>query len=53
VTDGTAKLMISYKKSLYYAPFMLIIKCLVNMSDEAIFKAIMEGFEDDLYMKGY
>ncbi|KAL1139343.1 hypothetical protein AAG570_006327, partial [Ranatra chinensis] len=52
VTDGTVKIMISYRKSLYYIPIMLMMKCLVNMTDEAMFKIIMDGCEDDLYMKG-
>ncbi|XP_014250350.1 DNA-directed RNA polymerase I subunit RPA2 [Cimex lectularius] len=52
VTDGSAKLMFSYKKVLYYSPLMLIAKCLVERSDLAIYKQFMEGFEDDQYMKG-
>ncbi|CAH1407605.1 unnamed protein product [Nezara viridula] len=52
VTDGTVKLMFSAQKVLYYAPLMLIVKCLVNFSDEGIFKTFMDGYEDDQYMKG-
>uniref|UniRef100_A0A1B6CSM5 DNA-directed RNA polymerase subunit beta n=1 Tax=Clastoptera arizonana TaxID=38151 RepID=A0A1B6CSM5_9HEMI len=52
VTDGSAKLMFSHRKTLYYAPVILIMKCLVDASDEHIFKSIMSGFEDDQYFKG-
>ncbi|KAF6208467.1 hypothetical protein GE061_016923, partial [Apolygus lucorum] len=51
VNDGSVRVMFSYMKSMYYAPLILIIKCLVDVSDEAIFKKIVEGYEDDLYMK--
>ncbi|KAK9507538.1 hypothetical protein O3M35_007371 [Rhynocoris fuscipes] len=50
-TNGTVKLMFGYRKMLYYAPLILVIKCLVDVSDETIFKKIMEGFEDEHYMK--
>lgn len=52
VNDGTVRFMFSYGKSLYYAPLMLIVKCLVDLTDEGIYKAFMEGYEDDQYMKG-
>ncbi|BES88059.1 Hypothetical protein polymerase [Nesidiocoris tenuis] len=51
VTDGSVRMMFSYQKYMYYAPLIMIIKCLTDMSDEAIFKKIMDGFEDELYMK--
>uniref|UniRef100_A0A1B6M535 DNA-directed RNA polymerase subunit beta n=1 Tax=Graphocephala atropunctata TaxID=36148 RepID=A0A1B6M535_9HEMI len=52
VTDGTARLMISHRRTLYYTPIMLILRCLTDASDEAVFKTIMAGYEDDLYFKG-
>ncbi|XP_014274585.1 DNA-directed RNA polymerase I subunit RPA2 isoform X2 [Halyomorpha halys] len=52
VNDGTVKLMFSYQRVLYYAPLMLIVKCLVNTADLGIFKTLMDGYEDDQYMKG-
>ncbi|XP_046672556.1 DNA-directed RNA polymerase I subunit RPA2 [Homalodisca vitripennis] len=52
VTDGTAKLMISHRRTLYYTPIMLILRCLTDASDESVFKTIMAGYEDDLYFKG-
>jgi hypothetical protein len=52
VKDGSAKLMFSYKRNLYYTPIMLILKCLVDVSDEYIVHQFMTGYEDDTYMKG-
>uniref|UniRef100_A0A146LJQ4 DNA-directed RNA polymerase subunit beta n=1 Tax=Lygus hesperus TaxID=30085 RepID=A0A146LJQ4_LYGHE len=51
VNDGSVRMMFSFMKSMFYAPLILIIKSLVNISDEAIFKKILDGYEDDLYMK--
>lgn len=50
--DGTAKLMFNHDVTLFYAPVMLVLKCLVDASDEHIFKTVMDGYEDDLYLKG-
>ncbi|XP_063243979.1 DNA-directed RNA polymerase I subunit RPA2 [Bacillus rossius redtenbacheri] len=52
VTDGSAKLMFSYKRILYYAPIMVILKSLMDVSDEYIFKQLTAGVEDNLYYKG-
>ncbi|XP_054265624.1 DNA-directed RNA polymerase I subunit RPA2 [Macrosteles quadrilineatus] len=52
VTDGSARLMISHRKTLYYTPIMLILRCLSSASDETIYRTIMAGYEDDLYFKG-
>ncbi|KOC65372.1 DNA-directed RNA polymerase I subunit RPA2 [Habropoda laboriosa] len=52
VTDGTAKLMFSYKKILYYVPLILILKCLIDVSDIFIYNALTAGCEDNLYYIG-
>ncbi|XP_063972531.1 DNA-directed RNA polymerase I subunit RPA2 isoform X2 [Diachasmimorpha longicaudata] len=52
VTDGTAKLMFTHKKILYYVPIILMLKCLVDVSDKYIYDALLAGCEDDLYYKG-
>ncbi|KAK0089132.1 hypothetical protein PV325_008989 [Microctonus aethiopoides] len=52
VTNGTAKLMFSHKKVLYYIPIILMLKCLINVSDKYIYDALIAGCEDDLYYKG-
>ncbi|KAK6637732.1 hypothetical protein RUM44_008154 [Polyplax serrata] len=51
VTDGTVKLMISYRRSLYFIPLCLILKCLLNVTDLYIFKRLIEGRESDTYLK--
>ncbi|XP_047106984.1 DNA-directed RNA polymerase I subunit RPA2 isoform X1 [Schistocerca piceifrons] len=52
VTDGTAKLMFSARKNLYYAPVVLILKSLLDVTDEYIYQQLIKGYEDDLYYKG-
>lgn len=47
VTDGSAKLMFSYRKVLYYVPLILMLKCLVDVSDIFIYNALTAGCEDD------
>jgi len=41
--------MIPINKRVFYAPIFLIIRCLINSSDEFIFRHIVKGHEDDLY----
>ncbi|XP_015514488.1 DNA-directed RNA polymerase I subunit RPA2 [Neodiprion lecontei] len=52
VTDGTAKLMFAHRKILYYVPLILMLKCLVDVSDKYIFSQLTTGYEDDLYFTG-
>ncbi|KAG5882320.1 hypothetical protein JTB14_016636 [Gonioctena quinquepunctata] len=49
VTDGSAKLMFSYHRVLYYTPLCLILKCLCNYSDQYIYQKLIQGYEDDMY----
>nr|CAD7405467.1 unnamed protein product [Timema poppensis] len=52
ITDGSAKLMFSFKRNLYFAPIIMILKSLLDVSDEFIFKQLTSGFEENLYFKG-
>lgn len=52
VTDGTAKFRFAHKKLLYYVPLMLVLKCLVDVSDKQMYNALIAGCEDDLYYQG-
>ncbi|XP_043275867.1 DNA-directed RNA polymerase I subunit RPA2 [Venturia canescens] len=52
VTDGSAKLMFSHRKILYYVPLVLMLKCLADVSDKYIYNALIAGREDDVYYKG-
>lgn len=49
--NGTAKFMFSHKKLLSYIPLILLLKSLVNCSDEKIYKDLIAGYENDLYYK--
>lgn len=52
VTDGSAKFMFMHKKILYYVPLILMLKCLMDVTDVYIYNALIAGCEDDLYYKG-
>ncbi|XP_058802339.1 DNA-directed RNA polymerase I subunit RPA2 [Phymastichus coffea] len=49
VTNGSAKLMFQHRKVLYYVPLILMLKCLINVSDIYIYKTLTAGCEDDVY----
>lgn len=49
VIDGSAKLAFTYKKATYYVPLILMLKCLLDVTDVYIYKALIAGCEDDLY----
>ncbi|XP_011500009.1 PREDICTED: DNA-directed RNA polymerase I subunit RPA2 [Ceratosolen solmsi marchali] len=49
VTDGSAKLMFTYRKVLYYVPLILMLKCLLNVSDKFIYNALTSGCDNDVY----
>lgn len=51
ILNGTAKFMFSYNKLLSYLPVVFLMKCLVNYTDEHIFRALMKGYEDDQYYR--
>ncbi|XP_026677810.1 DNA-directed RNA polymerase I subunit RPA2 [Diaphorina citri] len=51
VTNGSARFMFSHRKSMYFAPVILIFKCLVDKSDEYIFQHLMRGNKTDQYFK--
>ncbi|XP_045539840.1 DNA-directed RNA polymerase I subunit RPA2 [Papilio machaon] len=47
--NGTCKLMFSHRKMMYYAPVLLIMKCLVDFPDHYIYRLLLHGKKDDLY----
>lgn len=53
LSDGSVKLMFNVGRELFFVPFMMILRGLLDVSDEYIYKKCIAGFEDDLYMKGY
>ncbi|XP_054714487.1 DNA-directed RNA polymerase I subunit RPA2-like [Uloborus diversus] len=52
LSDGTVKLMFSYKRVLYFVPLMLILKALVNESDYDIYNQLIKGKEEDTFYRG-
>ncbi|CRK89943.1 CLUMA_CG003672, isoform A [Clunio marinus] len=51
LNNGTAKIMFSHKKILSYLPVIILLKSLMNYTDEKIFNDLMRGYENDLYFK--
>lgn len=49
LNNGTCKLMFSHMKMLTYVPICLILKCLRDWSDEAIYNRLKRGQEHDRY----
>lgn len=49
ISNGTAKFMITHRKTLSYIPVVLLMKALTNYTDEVIYKKLIKGYEDDQY----
>lgn len=49
LNNGTCKLMFSHMKMMAYIPVCLILRCLVDWSDEMIYNHLKRGYEHDLY----
>ncbi|XP_052744867.1 DNA-directed RNA polymerase I subunit RPA2 [Bicyclus anynana] len=47
--NGTCKLMFSHHKMMYYAPLIMIMKCLVDWQDHFIYRLLLHGKKNDLY----
>lgn len=47
--DGSAKFMFSQMKFMSYVPICLILRCLVDYSDQEIYKRLVRGYEHDQY----
>lgn len=47
--NGTCKMMFSHRKVMYYAPLILIMKCLVDYPDHYIYRFLVNGKKSDLY----
>ncbi|KAM3959804.1 RNA polymerase I subunit Rpl135 [Aphomia sociella] len=47
--NGSCKLMFSHRKVMYYAPLLLIMKCLVDWPDHYIYRLLLHGKKNDLY----
>lgn len=49
ITNGTAKLMFSHRKTLSFVPPLLLLRALTNRTDEYIYGRLVAGFADDQY----
>lgn len=43
--------MFNVGRELFFVPLMMLIKAMLNVTDEFIYKNCMAGYEDDLYFK--
>ncbi|XP_055839825.1 DNA-directed RNA polymerase I subunit RPA2 [Episyrphus balteatus] len=51
LNNGTAKFMFSQNKAMSYVPVCLILKALVDYTDEEIYTRLIRGYENDQYYK--
>jgi DNA-directed RNA polymerase I subunit RPA2 len=51
LTDGSVRMMFNVERELFFVPLMMMMKAMVDVTDEFIFKHCIAGFEDDLYFK--
>lgn len=49
LNNGTARFMFSHVKRLSYVPVCLILKCLMDYTDEQIYNCLIKGYESDEY----
>lgn len=45
--------MFNVGRELFFVPLMMIMKALVDVTDEFIYKQCVAGYDDNLFMKGY
>jgi DNA-directed RNA polymerase I subunit RPA2 len=41
--------MFIHRKVLYYVPLILLLKCLINVSDKFIYNSLISGCDNDVY----
>lgn len=49
LNNGTCKLMFSHLKLMAYVPVCLVLKCLMDYSDEILYQHLIRGYEDNQY----
>jgi len=52
LSHGAAYLSFTYRKRVYLAPIILILKALKSECDKYIFDRLMSGLENDTYYRG-
>ncbi|KAG1649768.1 DNA-directed RNA polymerase I subunit RPA2 [Nymphon striatum] len=51
LTNGTAQLMFSHRRELFFVPIILILKAFCDVSDQYIYKEILKGNENNSYLQ--
>lgn len=51
LSNGTMKLMFSFRKAIYVFPIVLILKALIDCPDSYIYEQLTQGIGEDLYYK--
>lgn len=51
LSNGTMRLMFSFRKILYLFPVVMVLKALVNCTDSFIYDQLVQGLEDEIYYK--
>lgn len=52
VTTGSAKFMFALNKELFFVPVVMLLKCLVDVSDSALYRRLVVGVGEDPYYQG-
>ncbi|XP_013402434.1 DNA-directed RNA polymerase I subunit RPA2 [Lingula anatina] len=52
LNNGTANLSFSFRKEQFFVPIMLILKALVDVTDQYIYSELIKGKEEDSFYKG-
>merc|ERR1719431_2473809 len=52
VTTGNAKYMFALNKELFFVPVVMLLKCLVEVSDSALYRRLLVGVGEDPYYQG-
>ncbi|GFU14119.1 DNA-directed RNA polymerase I subunit RPA2 [Nephila pilipes] len=52
LSDGTVKIMFSYKREIFIVPVMIILKALVDDVDYYIYQQLIKGKEKDTFYQG-
>lgn len=45
--------MFSYMKELFFMPLMMLLKALLEVTDQQVYRELVIGKEDDSFYKGY
>ena len=52
LADGSVKMMFNVGRELFFVPIFMVLKSLVDVTDEFIYKQVTAGYEDNFVLKG-